>query len=63
MSAAKDRPAGDGSRSDMDPVVVQPGSEADPSTKPGWNEHVKDYFNEEAGPGEPIPTASHEAKE
>ena len=51
------------SGSDMDPPVVKPLSEADPSVAPDWNEHVQEYFNEDAHSGEPIPTAAHEAKE
>ena len=46
----------------MDPVVVQPGSKADPSTAPEWTDHVKVYFNADATPGEALPSASHEAK-
>jgi hypothetical protein len=52
-----------GSASDMDPPVVQPLSEADPSVAPDWDEHVHKYFNEDAHSGEALPTASHEAKE
>lgn len=49
--------------SDMDPVPVAPGSKADPSTKPAWNEHVEEYFNQDATHGEAVPMATHEAKE
>lgn len=52
----------DEERSEMDPVVVQPGSKADPSTSPDWTDHVKDYFNADATPGEALPSASHEAQ-
>lgn len=48
--------------SDMDPVVVKPGSDVDPSTAPDWKEHVAEYFNEDTTHGEALPTASHEAK-
>ena len=51
------------SSSDMDPPVVQPLTDADPSVAPDWNEHVQEYFNEEPHRGEAVPTASHEAKE
>ncbi|MBM0205253.1 hypothetical protein JNW90_21065 [Micromonospora sp. STR1s_5] len=47
----------------MNPVTVEPLSKADPSVEPEWNEHVQEYFNQDAHPGEAIPTASHEAKE
>lgn len=53
----------DEKRSEMDPGVVQPGSKADPSTAPEWKDHVKDYFNADATPGEALPGASHEAKD
>ena len=56
--AASSRPTG----SDMDPVVVKPGSRADPSVAPEWNEHVEEYFNQDAHPGEAVPMAAHEAK-
>jgi hypothetical protein len=49
--------------SDLDPAVVQPGSEADPSTEPEWGEHVKEYFNQDVTPGEALPKATDEAKE
>lgn len=51
------------SSSDMDPVVVTPGSKADPSVQPAWEDHVQDYFNQDAHPGEAVPMATHEAKE
>ena len=51
------------SGSDLDPIPVAPGSKADPSTKPAWNDHVEEYFNQETTHGEPIPTATHEAKD
>lgn len=56
-------PGRDGGRSEMDPVVSKPGSKADPSTAPDWEGHVQDYFNQDATPGEALPTATHEAKE
>jgi hypothetical protein len=49
--------------SDINPPVVPPLSEADPSVDPTWNEHVHDYFNADAHPGEAQQSASHEAKE
>lgn len=49
--------------SDMNPPKTAPLSDADPSVAPEWNEHVKEYFNDDAHPGEAQPTASHEAKE
>lgn len=51
------------SGSEMDPVPVKPGSKADPSVAPGWEEHVQDYFNQDATPGEAVPMATHEAKQ
>ena len=49
--------------SDMNPPVVPPLSEADPSVAPEWDEHVHGYFNQDAHPGEAVPMATHEAKE
>jgi hypothetical protein len=49
--------------SDMNPPVVKPLSKADPSVDAEWNEHVEEYFNQDAHPGEAIPMATHEAKE
>lgn len=49
--------------SDVDPAVVQPGSKADPSTTPEWDEHVEGYFNQDVTPGEALPMATDEAKE
>ena len=49
--------------SDMNPPVVKPLSDGDPSVTAEWNEHVQEYFNEDSHQGEPIPTATHEAKE
>ena len=49
--------------SEMDPPVATPGSGADPSTAPDWEEHVHGYFNQDAVPGEANPSASHEAKD
>ena len=48
--------------SDMNPPVVKPLSKADPSVDPEWNEHVEEYFNQDAHPGEAVPMATHEAK-
>ena len=49
--------------SSMDPPVVQPLRKADPSVASDWNEHVHEYFNQDAHPGEAVPMATHEAKE
>lgn len=58
------RPEGSTStESDMNPRKVPPLSKADPSVDPEWNEHVHEYFNQDAHPGEALPTASHEAKQ
>jgi phage/plasmid primase-like uncharacterized protein len=43
--------------------VVKPLSKADPSVAPDWNDHVQEYFNQDAHPGEAVPMATHEAKE
>ena len=51
------------SRSEMDPVIIRPGSKADPSVAPDWQDHVQEYFNQDAIEGEAIPMATHEAKE
>ncbi len=51
------------SGSDVDPVDVTPGSKADPSAEPEWEDHVQEYFNQDAHPGEAVPMATHEAKE
>jgi hypothetical protein len=49
--------------SDMNPPIVTPLSEDDPSVAPDWEEHVQEYFNQDAHPGEAVPMATHEAKE
>ncbi len=61
--AKSDDATGATNGSEAAPTVVKPLSKADPSVAPDWNDHVQEYFNQDAHPGEAVLMATHEAKE